>query len=58
MADIERNKVAGADGSNMVAVGSAIIYLSVSGLSALAPICAKDTLCENMEPNFLIGKVL
>ena len=50
--------MAGADGSSMVAVGSAILYLSVSGLPALAPIHARITLCENMDPNFLVGKVL
>ena len=50
--------MAGADGSSMVAVGSAILYLSVSGLPALAPIHARITLCENMDPNFVVGKVL
>ena len=30
----------------------------VSGLPALAPIHARITLCENMDPNFLVGKVL
>ena len=35
------NKVAGANGSSMVSVGSAVLYLSVSGLLALAPIRAE-----------------
>ena len=54
----ERDKVASADGSSMVAVGSATLYLSVAGLPALSPIPAKVTLCNSMEPDFLVGKIL
>ena len=42
----------------MVAVGFATMYLSVAGLPALSPIPARITLCERMEPNFLVRKVL
>ena len=42
----------------MVAIGFVVMYLSVAGLPALAPILARITLCENMDPHFLIGKVL
>ena len=55
LAGSEHNKVAGADGSSMVAFGSAILYLCVSGLPALAPIQARITLCDNMDPNFLLS---
>ena len=34
------------------------MYLIVTGLPALALILARITLCENMDPNFLVGKVL
>ena len=34
------------------------MYLSVTGLPALSPIPAQITLCESMEPDFLVGKVL
>ena len=50
--------MAGADGTSMVAVGSAVMYLSVAGLPALEPIQAHITLCKSMDPNFLVGKVL
>ena len=39
----------------MVAVGSAVMNLSVAGLPALEPIY---NICESMDPNFLVGKVL
>ena len=54
----ERDKVTSADGSSMVAIVSAIMYLSVAGLPALSPIPARVTLCDSMEPDFLVGKVL
>ena len=58
LAGSERDKVASAGLSSMVAVGSAVMYLSVAGLPALSPIPARITLCESMEPDFLVGKVL
>ena len=58
LAGSERDKVAGADGFSMVAVGLAVMYLNVAGLPALSPIPARITLCECMEPNFLVRKVL
>ena len=54
----ERDKVASADSSSMVAVGSVTLYLSVAGLPALSPIPAKVTLCNSIEPDFLVGKIL